>query len=86
MNTTIGNKQFISINEIVDFIKKQNYRGDDYQKRRQMQIDATKYWLDKFFPDAKEFMAKREYISKLTDVIIANNNKLVDELHKKLEF
>ena len=43
LNTTIANNQFIRINEMVDFVNKQNYRGEVYQERREMQIDASKY-------------------------------------------
>lgn len=85
-NSEIANKQFISINEIIDFIKKQNYRGDEYQKRRDMQINATKYWLNNFFPDDKEFNNKKISMMKNINNIIASNNIKVENLRKKLDF
>lgn len=86
LNTEISNMQFVNINDMVDFIKKQNYRGDEYVSRRQMQIDATKYWLDQYFPDTKDITIKRNNIIKETNDIVEQNIKNVEMLQKKLEF
>ena len=86
INTEISNKQFIGINDMVSFIKKQNYRGDEYINRRQMQIDASKYWLNQYFPDTKDFSINKEHIEKITNDIIEQNIKNVNVLQKKLEF
>ena len=85
-NCDIENKQFTDINRMITFINKQNFRGEEYVQRRQMQIDATKYWLDTFFPDNKEFENKRNKMVKETNELILENNKNVDTLLKKLEF
>jgi hypothetical protein len=85
-NSQIANKQFIQINEMVTFIKAQNYRGDEYNNRRQMQIQASKYWLDKFFPDSKLIDNSRNNIIKETNNIIEKNAKIVELLYKKIEF
>ena len=86
LNTEVSNKQFVNINDMVNFIKKQNYRGDEYVLRRQMQIDASKYWLDKFFPDTKDFETKKNDVIKETNNIINQNIKNLEILQKKLEF
>jgi hypothetical protein len=83
-NIKISNKQFININEIVTFINKQNYRGNEYDIKRQMQIDATLYWLEQFFPDHKEYVTKKKQLSELCNKIIKNNNVLVIDLESKL--
>jgi 23S rRNA U2552 (ribose-2'-O)-methylase RlmE/FtsJ len=62
VNIDIANKQFININEIIDFINKQNYRGDVYTKRREMQIDASKFWTNLFFPPIDKFQENRQKI------------------------
>lgn len=85
LNTEIANKQFITINEMVDFIKKQNYRGDEYIKRRDMQIDASKYWLNKFFPNTEEFHNKRNEVVNQTVTLIDNHIKSSQDLFKKLD-
>lgn len=84
LNTSVANFQFIRINQIVDFINKQNYRGDLYQKRRQMQIDATKYWIDMFYPTNKDFDNKINEIADLTDAIIQKNETKTENLKNKL--
>jgi len=86
LNNDIANRQFININEMVTFIEKQNYRGDEYTQRRQMQIDASKYWLDMFFPDTKDLNTKKNIIVKQTNKLIDINTKTVESLQKKLEF
>jgi hypothetical protein len=70
-NTYIANRQVKSINEIVEFIKAQNYYGDVYQMHRQMQVDASKYWISMFMPDQERFSEIRgmasEIVSKNSD-------------------
>ena len=73
-NTYIANKQYKSINEIVEFIKAQNYYGDVYQLRRQYQIDANKYWISMFFPDDKNAYDKMQQVREMTDVNIQQNS------------
>jgi hypothetical protein len=84
-NTDMANKQFQSINEIITFINSQNYRGDEYQKRRNMQIDATKYWVDTFFPDAKDYSSQKKVTERFTDDIISKNDKIVERLMQRIK-
>jgi 23S rRNA U2552 (ribose-2'-O)-methylase RlmE/FtsJ len=49
MNVTLTNKQLIVMNEISRYINAQNFFGEDYQSKRQKQIDASQYWTDIFF-------------------------------------
>ena len=86
LNTEIANKQFETINAMITFIEKQNYRGEEYTTRREKQIEASKYWVDKFFPDQKEFKNKRDAIMKLSTHLIDNNKKVAMNLQKKLDF
>lgn len=81
-NTEIANRQLVSINKIVDFIQKQNYRGDVYHDRREKQINAAKFWLDKFFPDTKDFENAKKKIVDETIKEIENSNKNVENLSK----
>lgn len=84
-NIEIANKQFICINEMISFINKQNYRGEEYTARRQDQINASKHWLSLFFPDTKEFSDKKKEMTVLTNNIIERNNKYVKNLESKLD-
>lgn len=85
-NVEIANKQFININEMVMFIKNQNYRGDEYVNRRQLQIDATKYWLDTYFPDTNNFGASKKHIMEFANEVIGKNIKEIEAIQKKLDF
>lgn len=70
MNTYLSDRQFQSINQIITFINRQNYRGGEYIKRRKMQIEATKYWSSNLFPDIKEFNNKKKEMEKFKEDII----------------
>jgi len=86
INLEISNKQFVAINSIVDFIAKQNYRGDEYTKRRQLQIDASKFWLSLFFPDTKDLNDTRNKVINMINQIVDSTKIRTDELQKQLEF
>lgn len=49
LNTQLANKQFQAMNEIVAYIKKENYLGEEYNRRRADQIEATKFWSKTYF-------------------------------------
>lgn len=51
INTTISNIQQIMINNLVVYIKSNNYFGDMYHNYREQQIKANKWWIDTFFTD-----------------------------------
>jgi len=84
LNTHISNRQFQSINEIISFINKQNYRGDEYQNRRKMQIEATKYWVNNFYPDVKDFDKAKKNLELFCENIIIESNKNALRLGTKL--
>lgn len=79
INLEIANNQFKNINEIVEFINSQNYYGDIYQMRRDMQIIANKYWINRFFPSKDTFKDKINSIRKDTVDIIENTSKSVNK-------
>lgn len=75
-NTDNSNIQYYNINSISDFISKQNYRGDTYNKHRNIQIQTTEIWLDNFY---------RNINYDKTNNIIENNKKKVDSFMEKLQ-
>jgi 23S rRNA U2552 (ribose-2'-O)-methylase RlmE/FtsJ len=48
INTEIANKQLICINDMIKFIDAQNYYGEVYKQRQAQQVEAAKYWGDRF--------------------------------------
>lgn len=71
-NLEIANKQFKTINEMITFINNENYRGEEYTNRREMQINASQFWISHFFPD-KDFKGKKKEIENTTSEIIEKN-------------
>lgn len=49
INVLIANKQYISINNIVAYVKKENYKGQVYKERRALQIKSSIQWIETFF-------------------------------------
>jgi len=78
LNTEISNNQFININEIMDFLNKQNYRGDVYHQRKDMQINASEFWISRFFNN------NQNNIIDENNKIIANNEILIKQLTKSI--
>ncbi len=66
LNTKLSNRQFEEINNIISFVKKQNFRGEEYTQKRGEQIKATEYWSSLFLPSTSEFNKRKEEIEKLT--------------------
>lgn len=73
VNKTIANKQYKNINEMIQFINNQNYYGDSYQMHRQMQIDASKYWIKLFMPENE------------IDTVLNNIRKSTNETIEKVQ-
>jgi len=70
MNNNVSNRQFQNINQIITFINRQNYRGAEYNKRRNMQIESTKYWESNFFPPIENFNNKKTEMTEFKNNII----------------
>jgi ribosomal protein L9 len=82
-NKTIANKQLKSINEITEFINAQNYYGDNYQMRRQMQMDASKYWIKLYMPTKDNINKNLENIRNSTEKISNKMDKIVENVKYK---
>jgi hypothetical protein len=66
-NIELINKQQITINKIVTFIKNNNYYGEDYHNYKDNQEKAHKFWKEYFYGDkvsSKDILNSRlEYVS-----------------------
>lgn len=85
LNTKIANKQQTMINDIVTYIKENNYFGDRYHKYREEQINSTKWWVSNFYPPSSNLIEKnREDLMKLfkmsTEKTFAEKSKLASTL------
>lgn len=66
INIKISNPQQIMINQIVTYIKENNYFGEKYHMFRDGQIEATKWWVNNFFPPSNNvFIKNKEDLDKL---------------------
>jgi len=75
INIKISNPQQIMINEIVKYIKENNYYGEKYHEFREKQIEATKWWIGTFYPPSNNLFEKnKEEIQKILKTTMEKND------------
>jgi hypothetical protein len=63
------------VNEIIKYIKENNYFGDKYHIFRDKQIESTKWWISTFYPPSKNLYEKNQTdISKLYKTTLDKTN------------
>lgn len=74
-NIKLVNQQQILINEIVKYIKDNNYFGDKYHEFRNHQIEATNWWLSNFYPPSNNlYITNKENLGKILKSTYEKNN------------
>jgi 23S rRNA U2552 (ribose-2'-O)-methylase RlmE/FtsJ len=75
INIKIANLQQIMINDIVVYIKENNYFGEKYHQMRETQISNTKWWVSQFYPPSNNLYEKsKEEIKKIIDITLQKND------------
>ena len=75
INTKLVNQQQILINEIVKYIKENNYFGDKFHESKSKQIEATKWWIKMFYPPSNNiYQSNKDTLDKLLKTTIEKNN------------
>lgn len=79
-NTDMSNRQFALFNQMIKFIEKQNYHGDQYKQKNKEQQIANDKWTKIFLPNKgnidKSLKGVRSWVSKIIDT----NDKRAKEL------
>lgn len=83
-NNQIENKQFKAIGQILTFVLAQNFYGDVYQKAREEQIEAAKFWTDLFLMPNAEYKQNKAKINDMSYLSNKINLEASLELKKKL--
>ena len=73
INIKIANTQQIMINEIVKYIKENNYFGEKYHIQRETQIEATKWWASTFLPPNNLYEKSKDDLIKIMNTTIDKN-------------
>ena len=71
ININIANTQQIMINNLVVYIKSNNYFGDMYHDYKDQQIKANKWWIDNFFTEKLS-----EKTTMIKDIIRYNESEI----------
>jgi 23S rRNA U2552 (ribose-2'-O)-methylase RlmE/FtsJ len=83
INIRLINNQQIMINEIVKYIKENNYFGDKYHMFRDKQIESTKWWINSFYPPSVNLYEKNK--DDLGKLFKGSQEKLNLEYQKFIE-
>ena len=86
LNNAIANQQFVSINEIVKFIESQNYYGDAYHMYREMQINASKYWISTYLPSKNKLTEVKKMLFDNINTNIKKNDAKIKDIINKVVF
>lgn len=81
-NTDFSNRQLIDVNRIVEFIKSENYYGEDYQDYRDIQINSTSKWIDEYLTDINK---NKKNIENNIQNLVQKYLLRSDNLNKKLK-
>jgi hypothetical protein len=75
INIKLVNQQQIVINDIVKYIKDNNYYGDKYHEYRNQQIEASQWWVSNFFPPSNNlYKTNKEMFDKNLKSSVEKNN------------
>jgi hypothetical protein len=83
INIKLINNQQIMINDIVKYIKDNNYYGDKYHTYRDTQIESTKWWITNFYPPSVNLYEKNK--DELEKLFKNSQEKLQSEYQKFVE-
>ena len=83
INIKLINYQQIMINDIVKYIKENNYFGDKYHIYRDKQIESTKWWISNFYPPSVNLYEKNK--DELDKLFKNSQEKLKLEYQKFVE-
>ena len=85
INIKISNLLQIMINDIIIYIKDNNYFGNKYHLFRDTQIEMTKQWITNFYPPSKNIYEKNrgdleQHINNLLEKYKIEQNKFITNL------
>ena len=82
----IAEQEQININNIIKYIKQDNYYGDKYHNYRNIQIESIKWWKQTFFPPSDNLLKKnKEDINNIINNIINKNELKINNFIKLLK-
>lgn len=84
LNRMIANYQFKSINEIMAYVKKEVYSGDEYHDRKEQQIEGSKYWINLYYPDVSSLSKSMKIYKLIVDKAVSKSQKDSENMSSKL--
>lgn len=82
VNKEISNNQLKSIGEIISFVDKEIYSGDEYHERREKQIEGTEFWNSVFLCDPSNLTKNKKQRDLLINSGLEISTKGIEKLNK----
>lgn len=84
LNKETSNQQLKNIGEIISFVEKEVYSGDEYHDKREEQIKGSNFWSETFLPDSENLNTKKNVRDKILESALSISNKEIEKLNKLL--
>lgn len=84
LNRTIANYQLKSIGEIITYVTKEIYSGDEYHQRRDQQIEGSKYWINLFFPSSDSISKTNKLHKLIVDKTLQKSKRDAENMNDRL--
>jgi hypothetical protein len=84
INKMVSNPQLKIVGEMLTFIDKENYSGDEYHTRKDEQIACSKYWIDLFY--RKDISTNKKTYENIVSVLTKKAVNQVKRLGERLVF
>jgi hypothetical protein len=84
INRMISNPQLKNIAEILTYVEKEIYSGDEYHARRDEQIECSKYWINLFYPT--DINKNKKIYKTIVNNVTKKSSNVVKKLENKLVY
>lgn len=84
LNTEISNPQLKSIGEIISFVDKEIYSGDEYHDKRGEQIKGAQFWNSTFLPEPENLNKSKKICESIIQYALDKSTKEISKLNKLL--
>lgn len=84
LNKELSNQQLKSIGEIISYVDKEIYSGDEYHDKREEQIEGANYWNKTFLPTSENLNKNKKEYELIIKTALDVSNKEIENLNKLL--
>lgn len=84
LNRELSNQQLKSIGEIISFVDREIYSGDEYHDKKEEQIKGATFWNNTFLPKVENLNKNKILCDTIVRAALDTSNKEIANLNKLL--